>query len=152
MTGSSRSSDPMTTAPRSPTARKQATTGSVRNLPTSAPNTPGYKNRSLLSPSSSTSWKWKTPSYAGKARPAMSSVHCNDRPTETRPSLAGPSRSSTPRIGSDPRKQSLIDNTHRLDTEDHFATDRSHLPDLAGYLDDLLRARERPAPATRIDA
>jgi len=37
----------------------------------------------------------------------------------------------------------LIDNTHRLDTEDHFRTDVSHLPDLTGYLDDLLRTRER---------
>src|SRR5487761_1693907 len=139
----SRSSDPRTTAPRSPTDCKPATTGSVRNSPTSAPNTPGSKTRSRPSPASSTSWKWKTPSYARKARPAMSSVHCNDRPTETRPSLAGPSRSSTPRVGSDPGKQSLIDNTHRLDTEDHFRTDVSYLPDLTAYLDDLLRTRER---------
>ena len=75
----------------------------------------------------------------------MSSVHCNERPTETRPSLAGPSRSGTPRAGPEQRKQSLIDNTHRLDTEDHFRTDVSYLPDLTGYLDDLLRTRERLA-------
>jgi hypothetical protein len=37
----------------------------------------------------------------------------------------------------------LIDNTHRLDTEDHFRTDVSHLPDLTAYLDDLLCTRER---------
>ena len=73
----------------------------------------------------------------------MSSVHCNDRPTETRPSLAGPSRSSTPRAGPDPRKQSLIGNTHRLDTEDHFRTDVSHLPDLKSYLQQLLADAER---------
>src|SRR6266581_8504148 len=75
----------------------------------------------------------------------MSSVHCNDRPTETRPSLAGPSRSSTPRIGSDPRKQSLTDNTHRLDTEDHFATDARHLGELRARLaatGELIRARQ----------
>jgi hypothetical protein len=28
----------------------------------------------------------------------------------------------------------LIDNTHRLDTEDHFATDRSHLPEIRRQL------------------
>src|SRR6266704_2307554 len=75
----------------------------------------------------------------------MSSVRCNDKPTEPGPSRAGPNRLSTTTAGSDPRKQSLIDNTHRLDTEDHFRTDVSHLPDLAGYLDDLLRTRERLA-------
>jgi hypothetical protein len=37
----------------------------------------------------------------------------------------------------------LIDNTHRLDTEDHFRTDASYLPHLTAYLDDLLRTRER---------
>jgi len=41
----------------------------------------------------------------------------------------------------------LIDNTHRLDTEDHFRTDVSYLPDLTAYLDDLLRTRERLAAA-----
>jgi hypothetical protein len=81
----------------------------------------------------------------------MSSVHCNDRPTETRPSLAGPSRSSTPTVGSDPRKQSLIDNPHRLDTEGHFRTDVSYLPDLHAYLDDLLRNRERVLAAAGVD-
>ena len=37
----------------------------------------------------------------------------------------------------------MIDNTHRLDTEDHFRTNISYLPDLTAYLDDLLRTRER---------
>jgi len=37
----------------------------------------------------------------------------------------------------------LIDNTHRLDTEDHFDTDISYLPDLEHYLADQLRHRER---------
>ena len=46
----------------------------------------------------------------------------------------------------------MIDNTHRLDTEDHFRTDVSYLPDLTGYLDDLLRTRERVAAATGLDA
>ena len=41
----------------------------------------------------------------------------------------------------------MIDNTHRLDTEDHFRTDVSYLPDLTAYLDDLLRTRERLAAA-----
>jgi len=41
----------------------------------------------------------------------------------------------------------LTDNTHRLDTEDHFRTDVSYLPDLTAYLDDLLRTRERLAAA-----
>jgi len=45
----------------------------------------------------------------------------------------------------------LIDNTHRLDTEDHFRTDVSYLPDLTAYLDDLLRNRERVLAATEID-
>ncbi len=45
----------------------------------------------------------------------------------------------------------MIDNTRRLDTEDHFRTDVSYLPDLTAYLDDLLRARERLAAATGID-
>ena len=36
-------------------------------------------------------------------------------------------------------------NTRRLDTEDHFRTDVSYLPDLTAYLDDLLRSRERLA-------
>ncbi len=35
---------------------------------------------------------------------------------------------------------------------DHFRTDVSSLPDLTAYLDDLLRARERLAAATGIDA
>lgn len=46
----------------------------------------------------------------------------------------------------------MIDNTHRLDTEDHFRTDVSYLPDLHAYLDDLLRTRERLRAATDIDA
>jgi len=37
----------------------------------------------------------------------------------------------------------LIDNTHRLDTEAHFRTDPSYLPELRGYLSRLLAARER---------
>jgi hypothetical protein len=37
----------------------------------------------------------------------------------------------------------LIGNTHRLDTEGHFSTDISYLPDLERYLADLLRHRER---------
>ena len=41
----------------------------------------------------------------------------------------------------------MIDNTHRLDTEDHFRTDVSYLPDLTAYLEDLLRTRERLAAA-----
>ena len=41
----------------------------------------------------------------------------------------------------------MIDNTHRLDTEDHFRTDVSYLPDLTAYLDDLLQTRERLAAA-----
>jgi hypothetical protein len=41
----------------------------------------------------------------------------------------------------------LIDNTRRLDTEDHFRTNASYLPDLTAYLDDLLRTRERLAAA-----
>jgi hypothetical protein len=45
----------------------------------------------------------------------------------------------------------LIDNTHRLDTEDHFRTDVSYLPDLTAHLDDLLRTRERLAAASGID-
>ena len=35
---------------------------------------------------------------------------------------------------------------------DHFRTDVSYLPDLTAYLDDLLRARERLAAVTGIDA
>ena len=35
---------------------------------------------------------------------------------------------------------------------DHFRTDASYLPDLTAYLDDLLRARERVAAASGIDA
>ena len=73
----------------------------------------------------------------------MSSVHCNDRPTETRPSLAGPSRSSTPRVGSDPGKQSLIDNTHRLDTESVFVTDDTHLDTLTRQLTETTTLIER---------
>jgi hypothetical protein len=38
-------------------------------------------------------------------------------------------------------------NTARLDTEDHFRTDASYLPDLRAHLDDLLRSRERLAAA-----
>src|SRR5450755_3679049 len=34
-------------------------------------------------------------------------------------------------------------NTRRLDTEDHFRTDVSYLPDLTAYLDDLLCTRQR---------
>jgi len=45
----------------------------------------------------------------------------------------------------------LIDNTHRLDTEDHFRTDVSHLPDLKAYLHDLLRDRERVLAASELD-
>ncbi|MGH3191826.1 MAG: hypothetical protein ACRDOL_32205, partial [Streptosporangiaceae bacterium] len=60
---------------------------------------------------------------------------------------AGPNRLSTTTAGPDPRKQNLIGNTHRLDTEDHFRTDVSHLPDLTAYLDDLLQTRERLAAA-----
>jgi hypothetical protein len=45
----------------------------------------------------------------------------------------------------------LIDNTHRLDTEDHFRTDASYLPHLTAYLDDLLRTRERLAAAADLD-
>ena len=45
----------------------------------------------------------------------------------------------------------MIDNTHRLDTEDHFRTDVSYLPDLTAYLDDLLRTRERLAAASGAD-
>jgi len=82
----------------------------------------------------------------------MSSAHCNDRPTEPRSSRAGLSRFSTATAGSDPRKQSLTDNTHRLDTEDHFRTDVSCLPDLTAYLDDLLRTRERLAAASGADS
>ena len=37
----------------------------------------------------------------------------------------------------------MIDNTHRLDTEAHFRTDPSYLPELRGYLSKLLAARER---------
>ena len=39
----------------------------------------------------------------------------------------------------------MIDNTHRLDTEDHFRTNVAFLPDLQAYLQDLLRTRERLA-------
>jgi hypothetical protein len=42
----------------------------------------------------------------------------------------------------------LIGNTLRLDTEDHFRTDVSYLPDLTAYLHDLLRDRERILAAT----
>ena len=77
----------------------------------------------------------------------MSSAHCNDRPTEPRSSRAGLSRFSTATASSDPRKQSLIDNTHRLDTEDHFRTNVAFLPDLQAHLQDLLRTRERLAAA-----
>ena len=45
----------------------------------------------------------------------------------------------------------MIDNTRRLDTEDHFRTDVSYLPDLHAYLDDLLRNRERLRAASDID-
>jgi hypothetical protein len=45
----------------------------------------------------------------------------------------------------------LINNTRRLDTEDHFRTDVSYLPDLQAYLDDLLRTRERLLAATELD-
>jgi len=45
----------------------------------------------------------------------------------------------------------LTDNTHRLDTEDHFRTDVSYLPDLTAHLDDLLRTRERLAAMTGVD-
>ena len=45
----------------------------------------------------------------------------------------------------------MINNTHRLDTEDHFRTDVSYLPDLQAYLDDLLRSRERLLAATELD-
>jgi len=45
----------------------------------------------------------------------------------------------------------LINNTHRLDTEDHFRTDVSYLPDLTAYLDDLLRTRERLAAIGGVD-
>ena len=45
----------------------------------------------------------------------------------------------------------MIDNTHRLDTEDHFRTDVSYLPDLHAYLDDLLRNRERVLAAAGVD-
>jgi hypothetical protein len=74
--------------PRSPTDCTPTTINSARNSPTSAPNAPGSKTRSRPTPASSTSWKSKTPSYASKASPATSSVHCNDRPTEPRPSWA----------------------------------------------------------------
>lgn len=46
----------------------------------------------------------------------------------------------------------MINNTRRLDTEDHFRTDVSYLPDLTAYLDDLLRTRERLAAAGRAGA
>ena len=36
----------------------------------------------------------------------------------------------------------MIDNTHRLDTEPHFESDPSFLPELRGYADDLRRERE----------
>ena len=39
-----------------------------------APRTPNSSSRWPASSGSSTSWKWKTPSYASKASPAMSSV------------------------------------------------------------------------------
>ena len=45
----------------------------------------------------------------------------------------------------------MIDNTHRLDTEDHFRTDVSYLPDLTAYLEDLLRTRERLAAMAGVD-
>jgi rRNA maturation endonuclease Nob1 len=45
----------------------------------------------------------------------------------------------------------LIDNTHRLDTEAHFRTDPSYLPELRGYLDSLLQARERIRSALDLD-
>ena len=45
----------------------------------------------------------------------------------------------------------MIDNTHRLDTEDKFRADVSHLPDLTVYLDDLLRTRERLQAVTTAD-
>lgn len=45
----------------------------------------------------------------------------------------------------------MIDNTRRLDTEDHFRTDVSYLPDLHAYLDDLLRTRERLLATTELD-
>ena len=41
----------------------------------------------------------------------------------------------------------MIDNTHRLDTEDHFRTNVAFLPDLQAHLQDLLRTRERLAAA-----
>ena len=42
-------------------------------------------------------------------------------------------------------------NTRRLDTEGHFRTDVSYLPDLETYLADLLRNRERMAAAFNAD-
>ncbi|MEV5542782.1 hypothetical protein AB0L13_38765 [Saccharopolyspora shandongensis] len=48
-------------------------------------------------------------------------------------------------------KQPLIDNTHGLDTEGHFRTDVSYLPDLEAYLADLLRNRERLAATLEAD-
>ncbi len=77
----------------------------------------------------------------------MSSVRCNDRPTEPGPSRAGPNRLSTTTAGSDTRKQSLTDNTYRLDTEEYFRTDPSYQPELRAYL-----ARHLGMPAIRASA
>lgn len=49
------------------------------------------------------------------------------------------------------KPHTLTDNTRRLDTEDHFRTDVSYLPDLHAYLDDLLRTRERLLASTDLD-
>ncbi|BAH55885.1 MULTISPECIES: hypothetical protein [Rhodococcus] len=45
----------------------------------------------------------------------------------------------------------MIDNTRRLDTEGHFRSDPSYLPELRDYLDTLLRDRERVRAATELD-
>ena len=42
----------------------------------------------------------------------------------------------------------MIDNTHRLDTEDYFRTDPSYLPELKSYLQQLLADREQVRAAT----
>jgi hypothetical protein len=42
-------------------------------------------------------------------------------------------------------------NTARLDTEAHFRTDPSYLPELRGYLDRLLADRERVRTAVELE-
>jgi hypothetical protein len=65
------------------------------------------------------------------------------------PSPGGQSSSTAPSLR--PHQAQDRDNTARLDTEAHFRTDASYLPDLHTYLDDLLRVRERLRAAVDVD-